>query len=93
MTLHTLTHAFAPLLIGVGGGLLAFVALSVAEFIGKLRDRIRRRRGLLLEQYRAEQAIRNIRREAIHAMLETARPHRNAYDDDVIEGTAVEVRR
>jgi hypothetical protein len=91
MTLQLST--FAPLLVGGGAGLVAFIALSVAEFIGDRRDRARRRNAMRVEQYRAEQSIRSIRREAIREMLEAECDQRYAYDPNVIEGTAVEVRR
>jgi hypothetical protein len=95
-------HDVIEVVVGVvagGAGVLVvfgflFVAfVSVAELAGKVRERMFGGRDLQLEQYRAEQDLHSIRREAIHEMLEAARTHRNAYDDDVIEGTAVEVRR
>lgn len=76
-----------------GGGLMVVVVLSVAERVDKIR-RARRRTRLGLERYRAEQAIRSIRRQAICDLLEAERAHRCAYHDpEVIESTAVEVGR
>jgi hypothetical protein len=95
--LRDLIEVVVGLLVGgvgflVVGGLLFVAIVSVEELAGKLRWRVCRGRGLRLERYRAEQALHGIRREAIHDMLKTARTHRYVYDDDVIEGAAVEVR-
>jgi hypothetical protein len=92
MTLHDVIEGFAPLLVGCGAGLAAFAFLCVAELIGKIRCRVLRGQRLRLEQYRAEQALHSIRRQAVHNMLETARTHPGTYDD-VVEGTAIEVER
>ncbi len=93
MILHRLIHIFTPLLVCGGVSLVIFFAISVAELVGKVRRRVRRRRRLRLEQYRAEQAIRRIRRAAVHDMLQASRAQHYAYDDpDIIEGAAVEVR-
>jgi hypothetical protein len=89
MSLRDVIEGFVPLLVGCGAGLAAFVVLSVAELIGKVRCD----RSLRLERYRAEQSLHDIRRDAIHDMLETARTQRDAYDGDVIDGTCVEVRQ
>jgi hypothetical protein len=89
MSLRDVIEGFVPLLVGCGAGLAAFVVMSVAELIGK----VRRGRSLRLERYRAEQSLHEIRRDAICDMLETARTQRYAYDGDIIEGTAVEVRQ
>jgi hypothetical protein len=96
MTLHDVIEVVVGLLVGgagflVAAGLLVAVLVCVDELPGKLRQWVSGGRSLRLEQYRAEQALHSIRREAVHDMLETARTHRNAYDD-VIEGTAVEIR-
>lgn len=93
MTLHDLPHWVALFVVCGGGGLTMIACIWVAEAIETRRVRLRRRRTLQLEQYRAEQAIHIIRRQAIHDMLEAERTHPNSYDGDVIEGTAVEVRR
>jgi hypothetical protein len=92
MSLSGFLHYVALFLVCGGGGLAAFFVLWVAELLGKLRRRLRRNKRLRLEQYRAEQALHNIRRDAIHDMLETARTYRDTYDG-IIEGTAVEVER
>lgn len=97
MTLRDVIEVVVGLLAGCGGvlvaiGLLAAILVCLDELPGKLRQRVCGGRRLRLERYRAEQALHSLRREAIHDMLETARTHRYAYNDDVIEGTAVEVR-
>jgi hypothetical protein len=77
-----------------GGGLMVVVVLAIAERVGKIRRRARRRTRLRYERYRAEQAIRDIRRQAICDLLVAERAYRYAYNDpDIIESTAVEVRR
>jgi hypothetical protein len=94
MSLHGLTYWVALFLLCGGAGLTACAVLAIAEYVGKIRRRARRRIRLRLEQYRAEQAIRNIRREAICDLLEAERAHRYAYNDPgIIESTAIEVRR
>jgi len=65
--------------------------VAAAEWV---RDHLPIRARLDYERFHAEQSIRSIRRQAIHDMLEAERAARYAYDDpDIIEGTAVEVRR
>jgi hypothetical protein len=87
-------HYAALFLLYGGGGVAAFVVLSVAELVGKLRRRLHRDRRLRLERYRTEQAIRSLRREAIRDMLEAERTHLYGHHDpEVIDGTAVEVER
>ncbi len=98
MTLSGVIEVVVGLLVGGVGALLAFGFLfvafvSAAELAGKVRERMSGGRSLQLEQYRAEQALHDIRREAVHDMLETARTQRYADDPNVIEGTAVEVTR
>ncbi len=94
MSLHGSIYWVALFLVCGGAGLMAFAVVSIAEYVGKIRRRARRRTRLRLEQYRAEQAIRCIRREAICDLLEAERVHRYARNDpDIIESTAVEVRR
>lgn len=92
MRLHGLIYWVALFLICGGGGLTAFAVLSITEYVGKIRRRRRRRQRLRFEQYQAEQAIRSIRREAIRAMLAAERGYDPA-SGEVIEGTAVEVKR
>jgi hypothetical protein len=99
MTLGDLIEGVAELLVGLGAGLVVFgllflLVVSVVELVGNARRRVCHGRRLRLEQYRAEQALHSIRREAIRDMLEAERGHRYAHNDpDIIEGTAVEVRR
>lgn len=97
MILRDLIEVVVGLLVGgvgflVAGGVLFVAIVSLEGLAGELRRRVSRGRSLRLEQYRAEQAIHGIRRQAIHDMLEAERTHRNIHDGDVIEGTAVEVR-
>ncbi len=96
MALRDVIEVVVGLLIGGVGVLVVFgflflAIVSVEELAGKVRRRVYRGRSLRLEQYRAERSLHDIRRQAIHDMLETARTHRYPYDD-VIEGTAVEIR-
>jgi hypothetical protein len=99
MTLRDVIEVIVGLLVGSVGffvvfGFLFVVAVSVAELGGKARRRMCRGRSLRLEQYRAEQALHDIRREAIRDLLETARVQRYANDDpEIIDGTAVEIRQ
>lgn len=98
MTLRDLIEVVLGLLAAgviflVAGGALFVAIVSIEELAGKLRRRMSRSRNLRLEQYRAEQTIHGIRRQAIHDMLDAARTHRSFDDGDVIEGTAVEVRQ
>lgn len=86
------------LLFGVCGviAVAGFVLWAVIGLIAAaewVRDRLPRRVRLDYERYCAEQSIRSIRRQAIHDMLEAEHAHRYAYDPDIIEGTAVEVKR
>lgn len=96
MMLRDLIEVIVGLLVGGVGFVVAFgflfvAIVSVEELAAKVRRRLCRGRELQVEQYRAEQALHHIRRDAIHDMLATARTRGDA-DDDVIEGTAVEVR-
>jgi hypothetical protein len=98
MVLHDLTEVVVGLLGGGVGffvvvGLVFLAIVSVEEIAGKVRQRVCAGRDLQLERYRAEQDLHDIRREAIHDMLEAEQAERYAYDPDVIEGTAVEVRQ
>ncbi len=93
MTLHGLIHWVALFLVCGGGGLAVVAVIWVAESIEMIRSRRRRCRSLRVERYRAEQALRDIRRQAIRDLLITERVQRVACDDpDVTESTAVEVR-
>jgi hypothetical protein len=74
-----------------GFGVWAVIGLIAAW--ERVRDRLGARDNLDYAVFRAQQEIRDIRRQAIHDMLEAERDQRYAYDPDVIEGTAVEVRR
>jgi hypothetical protein len=94
MTLHGLIYWVALFLVCGGAGLMAFAVVSIAEYVAKIRRRARRRTRLRLEQYRAEQAIRSIRREAIYDLLKAEHAQRYARNHpDIIESTAVELRR
>jgi hypothetical protein len=75
----------------ISAGLLLVGVVELAERVGR---RVRPRTRSIHERYQAEQAIRNLKRNAVHQMLEVERAYRQAESDsDVIEGTAVEVRR
>jgi hypothetical protein len=94
MTLHSLIHWVALFLVCGGGGLAVVAVIWVAKSVETVRSRRRQRRSLWVERYRAEQAIRGIRRQAIRDLLVAERAQRVAcHDPDVIESTAVEVRR
>lgn len=71
------------------------IALAVAAAgAGRRRRSAQRERDrLLYECYAAERFIRDARRQAVHDLQATERAYRDRFgDDDVIEGTAVEVR-
>ena len=93
MTLHSLIYWVALFLVCGGGGLAVVAVIWLAESVETIRSRRRRCRSLRVERYRAEQAIRGIKRQAIRDLLVAERVQRTVCDDpDVIESTAVEVR-
>lgn len=97
MVLRDLIAGIVGLIVGglsclVVYGVLFVVLVAAVEFFGRVRRRVCRRRNLRLEQYRAEQALRHIRRQAIHDLLDATHTHQDVGDSDVIEGTAVEIR-
>jgi hypothetical protein len=90
LLLHDLEVAVSVLAMIVCAGVgLLYVAAWIEEAWRRRRHNSR----WPYDQYQNEQIIRSIRREAIRDMLEAERDQRYAYDSDVIEGTAVEVRR
>jgi hypothetical protein len=91
-------HALDLVLMGCAGGVVAgfviWVVIALIAFVEWVHDRLRRHSRLEYERYCAEQDIRSIRRQAVRDMLEAESEPRLAYHQpDVIEGSAVEVRR
>jgi hypothetical protein len=91
---HLVTHiacfSAALLLLGIIAG-LGFDAYEAAR---ERRRQQRRRASLDYQSYAADEAIRALKRQAVHEMLEAERAHRHAYHSpDIIESTAVEVDR
>jgi hypothetical protein len=65
-----------------------------AVLVASLWRKLSAKAGATYDAYAAEQAIRAIRRRAIHELLTAEREHGYlGSNDDVIEGTAVEVER
>jgi hypothetical protein len=92
---HQLLH---DLLKAVGvSGLVAGAVIWlfwIAGWIERVWRHLRRRSRLEHERYRAEQAIRGIKRQAVHELLTAEREHRDrSGNGEIIEGTAIEVRR
>ena len=77
----------------VVAGFLLWAVIGLVAAAEWVRDRLPIRARLDYERFHAEQSIRSIKRRAVHEMLEAERAVRYAYDPDIIEGTAVEVRR
>jgi hypothetical protein len=66
----------------------------IAGWVERVWRRPRRRSRLDYERYQAEQAIRSIKRRAVHELLTAEREYRDrSGNGEIIEGTAVEVRR
>lgn len=93
MTLHSLIHWVALFLVCGGGGLAVVAVIWVAKSVETIRSRRRKHKNLWVTRYRAEQTIRDIRRQAIRDLLVAEQAQRVAcHNPDVIESTAVEVR-
>jgi hypothetical protein len=91
--MHTLLSLLGICAVFVGFVVAIVTPVLVSDFVKKIR-RSRRESRLFYQQHRAEQDIRNIRRNAAQEMLRAEREYRHAYGDgEIIEGTAVEVRR
>lgn len=94
-----MVHQFLhDLLKAVGGsGLVAGAVIWlfwITGWVERVWRRSRRRSRLDYERYQAEQAIRSIKRRAVHELLATEREYRDRNGSgEIIEGTAVEVRR
>jgi hypothetical protein len=72
----------------------AIILFWIAGSVERVWRQMRRPSRLEYEQYRAEDAIRAIKRRAVHEMLTAAREHPDfSSSGDIIESTAVEVRR
>jgi hypothetical protein len=67
--------------------------LAVGSCVKRVWQSWRRRVRFGYEIYAAEQTIHGIRRRAIHDLLTAEREYHDVGGGDVIEGTAVEVRR
>jgi hypothetical protein len=81
----------AAMIIGLIG-----VGVGIVEVEGRIEERRRRRQRqtkVALTRYAATRSIRDIKRQAIRDLLEAERDYYQACHGDVIEGTAVEVRR
>lgn len=89
-------HALTPFGVGLVEIVVLWGAIALAGgavglirewwWAGRERDRV------ALEQYAAEQFIRDERRRATHEMLATERAYRDRCGDmEVIEGTAIDV--
>jgi hypothetical protein len=91
---HVLERILVLSLVMVIWAVIAGALFDAYEAI-RARCRQRRQRGrLIYERYAAEQALRNIKRRAIYELLTAEREHRDLDGSgDIIEGTAVEVRR
>jgi hypothetical protein len=92
---HQFLHDL-PKAVGVSG-LVAGAMIWLFWIAGRV-ERVWRylRRGSRLddERYRAEEAIRSIKRRAVHELLTVEREYRDhSGSGEIIEGTAVEVRR
>jgi hypothetical protein len=73
--------------------LVVGVIVGVASVVGATWRRLRRNSRLDYQRYQAEEAIRAIKRRAVHEMLTAERQYRDlGGSDEIIEGTAVEVR-
>lgn len=91
-------HALAPFAVGFVEIVVAWGALTLASVaVGQLRKlwrAWRERDRVAYECYAAEQFIREARRQAIGDMLATERVYRDRFgDEEIIEGSAVEVER
>ncbi len=72
----------------------AIILFWIAVNVERVWRQVRRPSRVEYEQYRAEDAIRAIKRRAVHEMLTAAREHRDfSGSGEIIESTAVEVRR
>lgn len=90
--LHILNLALIGCAVLVVGGFVFWIVFALVAFIEWVRDHLPHRARLEFVRYGAEQEIRSIRRRAIRDMLDAELDHRLTYSDqDVIEGTAVEV--
>lgn len=90
--LHALLPLFGICAMFVGLVVVIVTPALVSDFVKKIR-RSRRESRLFYQQYRAEQDIHNIKRNAVQEMLRAEREYRDTRDSgEVIEGTAVEVR-
>ena len=91
-------HAFLAGLLELGAVygvtfLVVGVIVVVVSVVSATWRRLRRNSRLDYERYQAEEAIRAIKRRAVHEMLTAERECRDlGGSGDVIEGTAVEVR-
>lgn len=92
-------HAFLVGLLELGAVygvtfLVVGVIVGVVSVVSATWRRLRRNSRLDYERYQAEEAIRAIKRRAVHEMLTAERQYRDlGGSGEVIEGTAVEVRQ
>ena len=74
--------------------LIVGAIVIVVSFVTGVWRRQRRDSRLDYERYQAEEAIRGIKRRAVHDLLAAERDYRDlGGSGEIIEGTAVEVRR
>ena len=91
---HVLEQTLVLSLVMVIWAVVAGVLFDSYEAIRARYRQRRRRTRLTYERYAAEQAIRSIRRRAVQELLTAEREHRElGGSGEIIEGTAVEVRR
>ena len=90
--MNGLLEAFSIFGLVAGAVILLF---WVAERVERVWLHLRRPSRLDYERYRAEEALRSIKRRAVYELLTAEHTHRDQIEHyaDVIEGTAVEVRR
>ncbi len=90
--MHTLLSLLGICALFVGLVVVIVTPALVSDYVKKIR-RSRHESRLFYQQYRAEQDIRNIKRNAAQEMLRAEREYRHAYGDgEIIEGTAVEAQ-
>jgi len=90
VTEHILVLSLAMAIWAVVAGAL----FDTYEAIRARRRQRRQRTSLTYERYAAEQAIRELKRRAVHELLTAEREHRDLGSrGEIIEGTAVEVRQ
>ncbi len=90
--LDSLLCAFGALAIIIGSIGLGIGILAFEGCIEERRRRRQRRTTVVSTRYAATRSIRDIKRQAIHELLDAER-RQHAGFCDVIEGTAVEVKR